>query len=101
MAAVGVALALPGTASADSFSLHSADVAVDVQEDGSLGVSERIEVAFSGNFTFGYRDIPLRDGETLINPSVAENGVAFQQGNETALETRAGTAGNLRCRTAR
>ena len=93
--AVGVALALPGTASADSFSLHSADVAVDVQEDGSLGVSERIEVAFSGNFTFGYRDIPLRDGETLINPSVAENGVAFQQGNETALETRAGPRGTF------
>ena len=93
--AAGVALALPGTASADSFTLLSADVAVDVQEDGSLGVSERIEVAFSGDFTFGYRDIRLRDGETLINPSVAEDGVALQRGNETALETRAGPPGTF------
>ena len=93
--AAGVALALPGAASADSFSLLAADVAVDVQDDGSLGVSERIQVAFSGDFTFGYRDIRLRDGETLINPSVAENGVAFQRGNETALETRAGPPGTF------
>ncbi|MGH3136724.1 MAG: DUF2207 domain-containing protein, partial [Gaiellaceae bacterium] len=61
LAAAAVAsLALPGAAYADSFSLISADVAVDVQPDGSLGVSERLEVAFSGDFHFGYRDIPLR-----------------------------------------
>jgi len=55
-----VALAAPGLARADSFSLLSGDVAVDVQPDGSLGISERLEVAFSGDFHFGYRDIPLR-----------------------------------------
>jgi hypothetical protein len=79
------ALALPAAAAADSFSLLSADVAVDVQDDGSLGVSERIEAAFSGDFHFGYRDIPLRQGESLVNPSVAERGLAFTRGSETAL----------------
>ena len=49
-------------------------------------MSERLEVAFSGDFHFGYRDIPLREGESLVNPSVAEDGVAFRRGNETDLE---------------
>ena len=57
-----------------------------MQEDGSLGVSEQIEVAFSGDFHFGYRDVPLREGESLVNPSVAERGIAFTRGNNTALE---------------
>ena len=80
------ALVLPGVAHADSFSLLQADVAVDVQTDGSLGVSERLEVAFSGDFHFGYRDIPLREGETLVYPSVAERGVALRKGSQTSLE---------------
>ena len=65
-----------------------------MQSDGSLGVSERLEVAFSGDFFYGYRDIPLRDGETLVFPSVAERGVAFRQGTRTSLEPgQAGTFG--------
>jgi hypothetical protein len=69
-------------------------VAVQVQDDGSLGVSERLEVAFSGDFFFGYRDIPLREGESLVNPSVAERGVALTRGRQTTLEPgRAGTFG--------
>jgi hypothetical protein len=80
------ALVLPGVARADSFSLLQADVAVDVQQDGSLGVSERLEVAFSGDYFFGYRDIPLRAGESLVNPTVVERGVAFRRGTQTSLE---------------
>ncbi|MDH4104341.1 MAG: DUF2207 domain-containing protein, partial [Thermoleophilia bacterium] len=79
------ALVLPSVARADGFSLLTADVAVDVQPDGALGISERIEVAFSGDFHFGYRDIPLRPGETLFLPSVAERGVAYRQGTTTDL----------------
>ena len=57
-------------------------------------MSERLEVAFSGDFFFGYRDIPLRRGESLVNPSVAERGVAFTRGNQTSLEPgRRGTFG--------
>jgi len=83
--ALVVALAVPGAARASSYSLVSADVGVDVQNDGSLGVSERIEVAFSGEFHYGYRDIPLRPGESLVDPSVAENGNAYRQGAQTDL----------------
>ena len=94
LAALLVALALPGAARADSFDLDSADVAVDVQQDGSLGVSEGLQVSFSGDFHFGYRDIPLRRGETLVNPSVAERGVAYARGNDTDLHPGApGTFG--------
>ena len=57
-----------------------------MQPDGSIGVSERLEVAFSGDFHFGYRDIPLRAGESLVNPLVAERGVAYTRGTKTALE---------------
>jgi uncharacterized membrane protein len=57
-----------------------------VQPDGSLGVSERLEVAFSGDFHFGYRDIPLRPGEALVQASVVERGVAYAQGQKTDLE---------------
>jgi len=57
-----------------------------VQPDGSLGVSERLEVAFSGDFHYGYRDIPLRPGESFARPSVVERGVAYRQGRKTDLE---------------
>lgn len=85
--AVGAAaLAAPAVAgAAGDFALLSADVGVDVQPDGSLGVSERLEVAFSGDFHFGYRDIPLREGESLAAASVAEEGSAYRQGSRTDL----------------
>src|SRR6187399_2077186 len=83
--AAAVALLVPAAASADSFSLLSADVGVQVQPDGSIGVSERLEVAFAGDFHFGYRDIPLRAGESLVNPLVVERGVAYARGNDTEL----------------
>lgn len=56
-----------------------------MQPDGSIGVSERLEVAFAGDFHFGYRDIPLRAGESLVNPLVVERGVAYARGNDTEL----------------
>ena len=91
---LGAALALPGAARADSFYLDSADVAVDVQQDGSLGVSEGLQVSFSGDFHFGYRDIPLRAGESLVDPLVAERGLAYSRGNDTDLHAGApGTFG--------
>ena len=64
-----------------------------MQTDGSVGVSEQLEVAFSGDFHFGYRDIPLRKGESLVNPLVVERGVAYTRGNNTALEE--GTPGTF------
>ena len=87
-------LVLPSAASADSFSLLTADVGVQLQQDGSVGVSERLEVAFSGDFHFGYRDIPLRAGESLVDPLVVERGAAYTRGNNTELgEGTPGTFG--------
>ena len=57
-----------------------------MQPDGSIGVSERLEVAFSGDFHYGYRDIPLRPGESFARPSVVERGIAYRQGRKTDLE---------------
>ena len=82
---VALALAAAGTARAGSFSLISADVGIDVRSNGSLGVSERIEVAFDGAFHYGYRDIPLREGESLENVTVAEGGRAYSRGSRTDL----------------
>ena len=57
-------------------------------------MSERLEVAFSGDFTFGYRDIPLREGESLVNPIVVERGTAFTRGTRRASSPgRPGTFG--------
>jgi uncharacterized membrane protein len=56
-----------------------------VQPDGSLGISERIQVAFYDEFHYGYRDIPLREGESLDDVTVAEGGNAYQRGSRTDL----------------
>ena len=56
-------------------------------------MSEGIEFAFSGDFHYAYRDLPLRPGESLVNPSVVERGRAFTRGNDTALEP--GTPGTF------
>ena len=49
---------------------------MQVAKDGSLLVDEHITYAFSGPFSGGYRDIPLRDGESIDRVRVTENGRA-------------------------
>ena len=62
-AIVLLGLAAAPAGQAQSFSLPSADVRAQLGPDGSLFVREDIAVQFSGGFTYGYRDIPLRSGE--------------------------------------
>src|SRR5918992_859814 len=83
---VVVALALAGAANAQSFTLGETDVRVDVGADGGIVVQEDITVSFSGAFTFGYRDIPLREGETIDGIAVLDGGRAYRPGAPTALE---------------
>ena len=45
-----------------------------VAKNGALLVDEQIEYFFSGFFSGGYRDIPLRQGESIRDVSVLENG---------------------------
>jgi Predicted membrane protein (DUF2207) len=68
-----LSLVSAGAANAQSFSLPDASVRAVVQPDGRLAVDEAITVDFSGRFTFGFRDIPLRPGESIDRISVSEN----------------------------
>ena len=85
-ATVGAALSLVGAAQAQTYSLVSSDVQVEVRPDGSVGVDENITVAFSGSFTYGFREIPLRSGERMDEIGVSENGKAYGPGAPTELE---------------
>src|SRR5215203_1167364 len=48
------------------------DVEIDVQDDGTFQVTERMEVTFSGSheYTFGYAEIPLDRVEEITNVAV-------------------------------
>ena len=81
-------------AAARSIALLSADVAVRLQTDGSLLVEEQIAVGFSDRFTFGFRDIPLRDGERIDSVSVREGSNRYAPGSpEAAPDLPPGTFG--------
>ena len=75
-----MALALAGAAAAKSFTLVQADVGVQVAKDGTLLVDERINYAFSGPFSGGYRDIPVRKGESVGDVPVLEGGRRYRLG---------------------
>ena len=76
---------LAGDAAAQSFSLPAADVAVQVQPDGSLVVDESITFSFLGSFTGAFREIPLRDGESIDEVGVSEGGRAYRPGASAEL----------------
>ena len=80
------ALALAGVAHARSYELVESDVRVQVGAQGAVQVEEHITVAFSGAYTFGFRDIPLRDGEAIDGIAVLENGRTYAPGAPTELE---------------
>ena len=80
-----VALVLSGAAAAKAFRLVQATVAVQVARDGAVHVDERIQYAFSGPFSGGYREIPLRAGESIGQVSVLENGRPYRPGGCTEL----------------
>src|ERR671918_371107 len=60
-------------------------VEIDVGRNGEVRVTEHITYAFSGDFSGGYREIPLRVGETILNVSVSEGGTAFTSGAPTDI----------------
>ncbi|HEU6444795.1 MAG TPA: DUF2207 domain-containing protein, partial [Gaiellaceae bacterium] len=90
VAGLTAALALAGTAEARSYTLVQTDVGVEIgtggNPPGAVAVEERITVAFSGAYTFGFRDIPLREGETIGGIAVVERGTAYAPGAPTELE---------------
>ena len=75
----------PAAAAAKTYSLPAAEVAVQIQPDGSLLVHERITFDFSGPFSGAYRDIPVRSGESIDHVSVAEGAKRYRPGANTEL----------------
>ena len=77
--------ATPGTALSKEFTLPEAHVRVKVLPDGALRVTESITYSFSGHFEGGFREIPLRPGESLVDAAVYEDGVAYTPGASAEL----------------
>src|SRR5690606_39434330 len=86
-------VALP--AAAREYRLPEADVEIRVESDGAVTVIERLTYEFDGAFSGGYREIPLRSGETVTNVSVSEGAAVYQPGACTDLgcSAPAGTFG--------
>lgn len=78
-----------------SFRVDRADVRVELRDDASLRVTEKLTFDFSGDFTGAYRDIPLAEGVTARNVRVSEAGKAYRPGGATGLGSfdRPGTYG--------
>ncbi len=55
-------------------SLPQAVVQVKIASDGSLLIREDITFSFAGSFSGAYRDIPLRDGESIDLVAVERGG---------------------------
>ncbi|MCL1594713.1 MAG: DUF2207 domain-containing protein, partial [Actinomycetia bacterium] len=84
--AIAAGILLPATAAlAKSFWISAADVTIVVNDDGSLAVTEKVTFDFSGSFTGAYRDIPLRQGETIHDVVVSDASGSYEQGGCTQL----------------
>src|SRR5215203_6587080 len=75
----------PAEAQAKSFTLPRAAVVADVQPDGSVLITENITYDFSGSFEGGYREIPLKEGMSVSDVSVSENGTQYAPGASAKL----------------
>ena len=58
---------------------------VEVQPDGSLVVDENLTFSFSGEFSGAFREIPLRDDESIDQVAVLESGQAYRSGASAEL----------------
>ena len=72
-------------AQAKSFTLPRATAVADVQPDGSVVITENITYDFSGSFEGGYREILLKDGMSVSDVSVSENGSQYAPGASAEL----------------
>ena len=77
-AALVATLSWTATATAEykDYLLGPAQIAVQVDPDGSLDVRETIGFSFIGHFTGAYRDIPLRKGESIDRIAVSDTAPA-------------------------
>jgi uncharacterized membrane protein len=75
-----IALALgicPGQAAAKSYRIPDIHVQVEASPAGEMFFSEELTYDFDGSFSFAYRDIPLKSGESISDVVVSETGRSF------------------------
>lgn len=73
-------LVVPGHASAKSYSWKSIESTVQVQQDGTLNVAEKLTLAYTdGTFTFAYRDLPNRRLDAIRNIAVRQGTMLYRQ----------------------
>ena len=70
---------------AKSFTLPDARLSVDVRPNGALVVDEHLTFFFNGSFTGAFREIPLREGESIDQVFVAEGGRRYAPGASAEL----------------
>lgn len=84
--AVVMAIAPSVPTSEKEYEISDADVAVKLQEDGSLIVRESLPFDFTGSFTGAYRDIPLQPGVRITDVEVRDAVEGrYRPGGNTAL----------------
>ncbi|MEA2446841.1 MAG: hypothetical protein QOK47_478, partial [Actinomycetota bacterium] len=83
--AVLIVLATGSVAHAKEFFLPHARVDATVTDTGAVMVKERLTYSFSGDFSGAYREIPLREGETISDISVKEGRDEYSPGASTEL----------------
>ncbi len=67
-----LALVLSGSpAAAEGVTWRIYDVVVDIRDDGSIHVTETVEIDFNGSFSEGHRSIPMDRIESIDNVQVA------------------------------
>src|SRR5215210_9568545 len=59
------------------YEIKDADVAVQLQRDGSLLVQEELEFDFNGSFTGAYRDILLNGDARISDVRLLEDGEPY------------------------
>ncbi len=87
-AVVAVALVVAPSipTSEKEYEISDADVAVKLQEDGSLLVTESLPFHFTGHFTGAYRDIALTPPAKITGTSVSDRTSGrYRPGGNTAL----------------
>ena len=89
LAGVAAAVALfalqAAPAQAKSFHIAGADVAIEVQSDGAVVVTENLTFDFDGSFSGAYRDVEVGAGQTFELVSVSDESGAYQPGGCTVL----------------
>jgi uncharacterized protein (TIGR04222 family) len=73
-------VASPAQAQDKTLRWHRWDADIQINSDGTFTVREEYEIEFIGGpFTFGYRNIPISQFESLANISVWEGGIQYSE----------------------